>query len=82
MIVPVINNVRIEAGIAGLESRKIIISKGDCDEGDSPSQSQNKQKANIARTACPIHSTDTLTSSLPDIQGINKCFIILKSHSF
>ena len=79
MIVPVINNVRIEAGIAGLESRKIIISKGDCDEGDSPSQSQ---KANIARTACPIHSTDTLTSSLPDIQGKNKCFIILKSHSF
>ena len=65
MIVPVIDNVRIEAGLTGLESRKIIISKRN--DGDSPSQQQ--QEADLAYKVCPVHSTDTLTSSLPESQG-------------
>ena len=70
MIVPVINNVRIEAGPTGLDSRRIIINERNYAEGDFPSEPQ--ERTDRPYTACPLHSTDTLTSSLPDIQDFEE----------
>ena len=64
MIVPVIHNARVEAGPTGLDSRKIIINERNSDEGESLSPPQQHKDH-----GCPLHSTDTLTSSLPDLQG-------------
>ena len=67
MIVPVINNVRIEEGATGLDSRKIIINERNHEERDSLFEPE--ERTDRPYTACPLHSTDTLTSSLPDSQG-------------